>query len=221
MSPDKLPVLAAHLDGPSYQFFSGEREDRIGSITVFGNYDQLFTREIVVNETLDTMARAVHSFYDKDGGTPWELLPLHLKNSNRAAASYIDAYLHIMKLRLLRESDLEPPVPAGMTEEDFRAAVEKEPLLENLARTEHLRWNAFHFAAGWTRKPMDEVTGWESRKDELTKRQVCLVGWDALADLSWIGDFKESDRENIRNIAKIIACCNSSAPPGKKLILSP
>jgi hypothetical protein len=220
VSPERLPVLAAHVADKKYQLWSGGRDESIGNISVFGDYDEVYSHEIIIDERLDTMARAVHSLYRQQIGLSWELLPLHLKNSNRAAASYMEAYLHIMKLRLVSESERAQAGAGEMTKEEFMAAVEAQPLLDTLARTEHLRWNAFHFISGWTRKPMDEVSDWESRKDETLKRQSCLIPWEELPQLGTLCDFQESDRNVIRNIAEVIGSYNAIAPTGQKLFIS-
>ena len=95
-------------------------------------------------------------------------------------------------------------------------------LLENMARTEHRRWCAFHLAMGY--RPMTEATfmaraarfrnGEDIRpgKDTRAMTHACLVPWEALDDLSdreyaATGrrvDYKQMDVNNILAIPEIM-----------------
>ncbi len=97
-----------------------------------------------------------------------------------------------------------------------------KPLSENLAIAEHLRWNAFHFAMGYTPMSAAELRERASicdkptkaiRKDAVHLRHACLVDWDELDELSRlmteltgeICDYKEMDRQNIRQIPRTLS----------------
>ena len=103
-----------------------------------------------------------------------------------------------------------------------------DEMMENLARTEHLRWCAFHFAMGFSPMSKEEFecraaaytaeqeqTG-SSRirigKNQNGRTHACLIGWDALDELSRAEnaitgksvDYKEMDRNNIRSLPAVL-----------------
>ncbi|WP_022758226.1 hypothetical protein [Butyrivibrio fibrisolvens] len=95
--------------------------------------------------------------------------------------------------------------------------------LENLAKSEHLRWMGFHYSMGYqpmTKKQIDERVRLYQKdssvrilKDVEHKRHGCLVPWDDLDELSdfensYTGknvDYKQMDRENVKAVCKIIS----------------
>ncbi len=58
----------------------------------------------------------------------------------------------------------------------------KDTARNNIAQLEHLRWNAFHLANGWTKMPKNEITK-SVRKDEKRKMHACITGYDELIKL--------------------------------------
>ena len=102
-------------------------------------------------------------------------------------------------------------------------------MLENLSKTEHLRWSAFHYSMGYSRMEEDE---WEERaaeyrrqtffesekkirisKNSADRHHACLVSWDELDALSAKEnavtggnvDYKQLDRNNILALAALVA----------------
>ena len=76
-----------------------------------------------------------------------------------------------------------------------------QELLTNLGQTEHLRWNAFHFAMGYRTMTQEEFDdraaawqrsqeqggvprGFKIAKDQSARAHACLIPWDALDALS-------------------------------------
>lgn len=150
------------------------------------NAMQLTHRELVLREA-DEQARALHRRYQGQsaGGEDWKSLGTFTQNSNRAVV------WDIPNKHLL----------AG----DMRglSAEEREAVCWKLARYEHRRWNAFHYARGWTVLPVEELTE-EERERRATKRaeekrHTCLVAWDELDALpqSEPGILKRYDYENV------------------------
>ena len=98
---------------------------------------------------------------------------------------------------------------------------------ENLARSEHLRWCAFHYAFGYNVMDKGEFTQrvkdyqaeilehGKSRikltKDSKNLKHVCLVDWDELDEISQIENsithgnrnYKDYDRENVNMVMKL------------------
>jgi len=98
----------------------------------------------------------------------------------------------------------------------------------NLARTEHLRWNAFHHVMGYS-KMTDEVlaeriakyqaeikangkTSYRIQKDDERKMHICLVPWEDLDELSKMynqvtgknKDYKKDDENNVMLIPELL-----------------
>ncbi len=238
-----MPVLAAHITDKKYQLFTKE-EETIGKINVFGDYDTLFSHRIIVNEEMDVLAKTVDKV--AYGGTNWSALSVHNKNSNRAAASYIGAYLYMMGLEMASEEDekklLEKAVRYEvLTSEQFGALLKNnELLLENLGRSEHRRWNAFHYARGWERKMLGDVASYDDRKDQEARTHACLVDWEDLGsvrdhiveasekaglsqqrleDIKRSCDFEQIDKNNISKIFDILTTYNRQVSSEKQLTI--
>jgi hypothetical protein len=101
-------------------------------------------------------------------------------------------------------------------------------LLENLGKTEHLRWCAFHETMGFRRMPPEIYASrkaqYEKEKAETGRGKIrigkdldhrlhaCLIPWDDLDELSASEnaitgksiDYKEMDRDNVRMIPAML-----------------
>lgn len=99
---------------------------------------------------------------------------------------------------------------------------------ENLAKSEHLRWCAFHYTFGYdvmdteefsrrVRARQDEIRGHGQSSIKITKdakslKHVCLVDWDELDEISRIENeitggsrnYKDSDRNNVDMVMEIL-----------------
>lgn len=191
----RLPFMAAHIADNKYQLFNS-KDDYIGRISIFGDYNDIFTYEIIIEEQMDRLAMMVDEI--GYGGRNWAGLTNHEKNSNRAFAAYIGAYLYILGFSLI---DGKQKKDMDSKKHEYKLASESElihifdglkkeveipssdSILENLGMTEHLRWNAFHFSNGWTVKPIDEIEDSGTRKDIYRKKHGCLISWQGLSDL--------------------------------------
>jgi hypothetical protein len=226
------PLYALNITGDNNDLYRNEEVDG-DDIVIFGYHKNIFTGDIILNEKMDLMAKAVDRNY---GGTDWDGLSVHLKNSNRAAAEYIEAFLHIAGFELKKTTGAIPS--DAISENDYHALLESnDELFDNLAMTEQLRWNAFHISTGWITKPIEEVRRYEDRKDEKKKAHVCLIPhhrleWleNAMKEIvaaTMTGDerdriirkcnFREQDRSNVRNIFNIIDEYNKGNTAGEKL----
>jgi hypothetical protein len=154
-------------------------------IEYFETLDYTLSIDIVVNEELDLMARALHYAYLKaqttrgEGAeanasvTPWSELPAHKKKANQHAAAHMD-----VKLRLcdLRSVNFDSPAPEAIFPSN-------NEILEKLAQLEHRRWMADKYLAGYS---------YGVTRDEDRMLHPDLVDWDALTEAD-----KDKDRENI------------------------
>ena len=179
--------------------------------------EQVYSSRVILRDQVDHMAMAVNVSYNEEMGGPadiraaWRQAGYFSRESSRASADFIPAMLKMA-------GQIEgAPVDADA----FAALLEQRPaLLEHLSITEHLRWNAFHYAMGYTVMPHEEVALRAERgidpvqKDPNRLRHACLVSWEELDALSaLIGpllgnpelDYKELDRNNVRNIPRTLA----------------
>ena len=157
----------------------------------------------------DAMAKIINHRYckDRDIEDAWIECDYFSRMSCRACADYADVFIR----------------QAGLTRESAKDAdFSKDPvLLENLARTEHLRWNAFHAVMGWQPMPQETYAEREAQyirekeeegrgrirmaKDPEKRLHACIIPWEKLDDLSEREsrvtgspkDYKQADRDNI------------------------
>lgn len=151
----------------------------------------LLTKKSVDFKQIYLMAMVLNNKYSSNGKNglweDWKNCDYFSRLSSKASADFIPAYLKIMKKS---QHDIERTNSLTLT------PIQKE----NLGRTEHLRWMAFHYCMGWT-KMEDEV--WEQRanqyleekktmdkpstrisKDAKSFTHACLVSWEDLNILS-------------------------------------
>jgi voltage-gated potassium channel Kch len=160
-----------------------------GRIAVFGLLDRLCTRENVLNEALDLVARTGHERYlarklaegEKLGARPalrpWAELDESYRESNRQQADHIPVKLRAVGCRAVPGAG----APFAFTPEE----------VELLARMEHARWSARHWLAGWT---------WGPVRNDAERVHDCLVPWEQLGEA-----FRENDRNAVRMIPELLA----------------
>lgn len=176
----------------------------------------VYTTDLLCTGNLDKMAMLLNHSYAANGKTPlenWAVCDYFSRMSSRASADFIPSVL----------------IAAGKTPqqavENWQLSAEK---LENLARTEHLRWCAFHHAMGFETMPADtyahreslyirekSATGHSSLrvgKDMTLRQHACLIPWDDLDTLSARENavtggnvnYKEADRKNVRAVPQLL-----------------
>lgn len=176
----------------------------------------IYTKEILCSDQLDRMAMVLNHSYCH-GPSPkadWAQCDYFSRMSSRASADFAPALLYA----------------AGKTPEDLLDETWNpgETLLDNLAKTEHLRWNAFHYSMGFDTMPQDiwdaraqqhakerEETGHGKTrigKDLAARQHACLIPWETLDDLSRREnavtggnvDYKDADRRNVLALGDVI-----------------
>ncbi len=191
---------------------------RVGSGNSLDIVTDIWKNEILNASIADRAAKAVNaSYYSEEDGTPeelWRSCSPFSRESCRAAADFTRAYCRI----------------TGITEKDAAHGSWNltGELLENLSRTEHLRWNAFHRSMGWmamtdeefakraeiyrfqrmkTGKPLIRIA-----KNEADRHHACLVTWEELQTLSdkenaITGknvDYQQFDRDNVLAVPALL-----------------
>ena len=178
----------------------------------------MYSPEILCGRKLDAMAMLLnHRYHESEGHTAaedWAACDYFSRMSCRAAAAYADVYLRAAG------TDRKEVLAKGFDP--------SETVMENLARTEHLRWCAFHYAMGYDTMPekvfeeraaayrqeqegSDEGT-FRIGKDAAAKHHACLIPWEelpALAEREYAvtgkrKDYRQKDRDNVRLVADML-----------------
>ncbi|MCQ2558645.1 MAG: hypothetical protein MJ135_05935 [Oscillospiraceae bacterium] len=179
----------------------------------------IYSADVLGSASVDRLAAVLNHSYVNDPAvsveSAWEACDFFSRESSRASADFIRAYLKI----------------AGKTEEDVAengwGELSRE-LTENLGRTEHLRWCAFHYSMGFA--PMKEETlrkrgerylaevkaNGSSRirisKDLESRLHGCLCEWEELEKLSELeceytgfkNDYKDMDIRNVLALPAVL-----------------
>ncbi len=178
----------------------------------------LYAPELLCSSKIDEMAMLLnHQYHLSEGKTAqedWADCDYFSRLSCRASADFIDAFL-------ASTGSVREDVPKGTWPADAK-------VLETLARTEHLRWIAFHSCMGYRPMPGDvfeervrtlreqQAAGVTPQirlnKDTQRKYHICMIPWEELDALSEkltaiTGkpvDYKEMDRDNVRLIPELL-----------------
>jgi len=178
----------------------------------------VYTPQVLCPGQMDRMAAALNQRYCAGNGRNawenWAECDYFSRSSSRASADFIPSMLYTL----------------GKTEKE---AMEGDweltgAQLENLARTEHLRWCAFHYVMGY--EPMEravfedrcaryqqemEQTGRSAvrvGKDAARRLHACLIPWEELDALSQAEnavtgknvDYKQLDKNNVLAVPQVL-----------------
>jgi len=185
------------------------------TIRVFGREKDIFTEEIIVKGYIERIAKQIHEHYNANAPMnkriDWDNLTEFTKQSNISAAEHV---ITKMLLGGFENSTIETTNQSDFDIvkqlRQFTSYTELEQVLGeakvlNLGITEHLRWNAFHYANGWTTWSLDKIPeGSTKSKDELKKIHACLVDWTELKKVSkrYNEDFEKYDLDGMSVLFK-------------------
>ena len=165
--------------------------------------ETVFTEKNVVQLDYFQQAKAVHHFYNQlkpfAQRIPWENLSEMKKQVNVAAARSI-----LTKLKLLGKT---PDELKQMSELEYQLFLQQDPdKLLNIAKSEHLRWNATYITCGWKTWQLHEIPEGAPHQDETQKLHACLVDWDSLNEIEKRFEipFQSYDYNNILIIRMLI-----------------
>ena len=181
----------------------------------------VYTSEVLSSERIDRMAILLNQSYNKGNGRSaeenWRSCDYFSRMSSRASADYALAFLRM----------------AHCSAEDVTSGQWQlsNELLENMARSEHLRWCAFHYAMGFRVMTLQEfqercevylaekaahgTTRYRIGKDLTRRIHCCLIPWDVLDALSESEnkvtgghvDYKQMDRDNVLALPELLRAC--------------
>ncbi len=180
----------------------------------------VYTADLLCTGKMDAMAVLLNHSYSSNDKTPqenWAVCDYFSRMSSRASADFMPSVL----------------IAAGKTPQQAVENWDLSPeMLENLARTEHLRWCAFHYAMGFETMPRQVYeerekqyiqeksatghSGLRIGKDMVLRQHACLIPWEELDALSarensvtgGNRDYKEADRKNIRAVPSLLHSLN-------------
>ena len=175
----------------------------------------IFSCQVLSTDEIDRKAMLLNNIYC--GGTEetiqktWDECNYFNRMSSRASADYAPAFLKMAGLSAM-------PDGPWYTKNQ----------LESMARSEHMRWCAFHYCMGFRtmteeeflqrskiyleKKAEDPKTGYRISKDVPARIHRCLIPWDDLDTLSEAEnavtgknvDYKQMDRDNVTMLPKLM-----------------
>lgn len=190
------------------------------SFKTFGDFLEICSYDVIVNQSLDDMAKQTNNSYNELHGYgdkyPWDNLGIFLQDSNRMQALHLS--IKIPTINRLKEKFIQTQDYESIKKETKKRWLkfgESELLwdqiegarqivsllgvenLEKLAKAEKNRWNAFYILNGWTKLNYKEGEGF--KKSESAKEHPCIVAWEELDFVSEKHgrDYKIDDIETI------------------------
>ncbi|MGI8979087.1 MAG: NAD-binding protein [Pirellulaceae bacterium] len=173
------------------QILSGSRAAGARFLAI-GSEEPGASAELILEDRLDRLARAIHEDYVKarrDDGShnpadpshqDWAYLGQGFRNSSRAQADHLEVKLRAVHCRRVAHAEPDRLVTTFTPEE-----------VELLAEMEHARWCAERSLAGWTLG---------SPKDKARKITPDLVPWADLPE-----PIREYDRQAVRRLPEHVA----------------
>lgn len=107
--PDgKHPIIAANVKTTEELLRCNINEKGTGhrSICIFGQSEMIFTEDIIINESMDIMAKTFNTYYNiisPQQAIDWRKLNSFTKESNRAAALHIRTKLKLVGLKMSKK----------------------------------------------------------------------------------------------------------------------
>ncbi|MCX7774015.1 MAG: hypothetical protein N2376_12975, partial [Clostridia bacterium] len=207
---EKDVLIAVHIRKHE-EFEHLEGTDILPNVRFFGRSSELFTESIIINESMDRMSRKMNALFNEiyhiKPADNWGTLDAFTKESNRSAAANFATKLHLLGLEMVERGKADERQVSDRKRVDLRDYLTGERLF-NLGMQEHLRWNAFHFASGWTTWQLKDTGDSKKAKDLKNKRHACLVTWDELLEVTrhfnQNPSYQDLDFEQVKNIPMIL-----------------
>jgi len=220
----KTKVFFAVYDNLGLRDRIDEDKKLFSNFYTFGDIKSASDTKNLIDESLDIVAKLIHSDYLAEDpeiknidiqvlNKKWlskKEMNAHKRDSNRAQALHIDTKLIALGLKKV-PSDKSTEELMKLNTEKFSvfSDVEKkekkfpdtfDTLLKKLARSEHDRWNTFHYLKGW-----EYEEEWENKKDsDKAKKHACLRPFSEF-DTEESEETYKYDLDAILNIPKYLA----------------
>ena len=206
-----------------------ENKKAFSNFFTFANIEETSTSEIMFESKLDYIAKQIH--YDYNGETDitdekiaekWKGANTHQRYSNRTQALHVDIKLLAFGLKR-QDSKMKTSELLSKNRELFYSKIENyeevqksfqsytsddfpedfdATLLNRVARSEHNRWNAFHYLNGWEYK---------AKRNNDAKQHNCLQALNDFTD-------KEGKETYKYDLMSVLSIPNYMAYTGYELI---
>lgn len=195
-----IDIIIVTRKNDNYLYLHNSNE--FESIHCVGQNKDIFSADIIINDTLRESAKIIHAYYNSkqkpEKQKQWHELEIIKQLSNISAASHINTKLKL--LGLTKDDVLK------MSEPEFIDYLASNPRrFTNIAITEHLRWNASYFVRGWNSWAVNPES-----QDHKQKLHVCLVDWDTLNELDkyYSTQYQSYDYNNVAILHETIHMLN-------------
>jgi hypothetical protein len=173
------------------------KEGHLKDISIYGGREKIFKESEIMRFELDEMAKVINGVYSKSD-TPetmensWQNLDMEDKEKSRASADFFPQMCFLVD-----------PDMGKVLDRLIKGSKENDPLIDILAETEHLRFNAHLVSMGYKpatiqdmKKRITKIMSENSDKetldrelkkfhtDKTTKEHACLVPWEDLKNVS-------------------------------------
>ncbi len=212
-----------------------------------------YTPEILCDKRLDRLAMRLNQAYQKGNGKSisenWARCDYFSRMSCRAAADFLSEYTKVLPEEIQKDlqnpdrdnsgspaegsggasaaTDTSTGTSSGASAGTSAGSRALLPGEETAARTEHLRWCAFHYVMGYRPMPEDVYREREARylsekkltgastlrigKDDENRYHACITPWEALPALtlreaSATGAYRNYQLMDLDNVRTVIAC---------------
>ena len=167
------------------------------NFTPFGKLTDIYTKEMIVNEEVDIIAKHLHfqwadkakyptvekAWFQDGSDILWN------RDSSRAAAMGICNILHLLGMKYIKKNEIKNNIV--VEDKQFNSIVES--YMDVLAENEHKRWNAYHFTKGIRLWKMDDIDYEKLKKSAMNANQIkeynrhaALIDFDQLPELDKI-----------------------------------
>ncbi|MEH7349146.1 NAD-binding protein [Gottfriedia acidiceleris] len=178
------------------------------NIIRFGAVEEVSSADVIIGESIEKVAKQIHNSYleKTHATTEWENLDRFTKSSNLSQIEHIPTKLYAVGLYMKSKKDLVADDQFLINEDEYLKWI--NDYVEDLAITEHARWNAFHFMNGFKK----QSPFLEKNKDLTNKTHGCLVSWEELDYVSQVRsniekmkiDYKFYDRQYVTSLFSIL-----------------
>lgn len=167
----------------------------INYISYYGNYEDVLSHDVIVDDTLSSLAVACNNVYNEKSNdqvlNEWHSLSYIAVKSNIYSAANIRLKLNLLKIdytdknvdKKLEKSDFDKIYLKNSEHKSYKDYF-KINARNVLIYQEHLRWNAFYLLLGWLPLKKDKVVYQENkkifRKDEDYKLHVYITTFEGI-----------------------------------------
>ena len=166
------------------------------NVICYGNTENLYTHETIVNESLSGLARSINTFYN-NGTDNWSEQSYFNMSSNISLASNLGFKLNLLGLEYIKDENTSGEELIKKELSCFYGEFSYEDYLKPGKRAamlaeEHFRWNAFHLMSGYLPMKKSKVkleknndgTFKKVVKNNTLKKHACITTYTGVNELT-------------------------------------